>query len=32
MSALSEEVCGKIMDLPGTKVPGAQEITKRIVS
>lgn len=31
MCALSEEVCGKIMDLPGTQVPGAQEISKRIV-
>ncbi|MDZ7760244.1 MAG: cupin domain-containing protein [Desulfovermiculus sp.] len=26
-----EQVCGKIMDLPGAQMPGASEITKRIV-
>ena len=31
MSGDSEQVCGKIMELPGAEVPGVPEITKRIV-
>ena len=31
MSGNHEQVCGKILDLPGNQMPGAPEITKRIV-
>lgn len=31
MAEKNTQACGKIMDLPGTTMPGAPEITKRIV-
>lgn len=31
MAENQEQVCGKIMDLPGIQMPGGLEITKRIV-